>query len=79
MLHIYGYKGCHYCELAQELLTAKGIPFNYYDIKSPQQKDKLDFVRDQGFQTVPQVYEEERHIGGYTELFSEVMKGTVSK
>ncbi|KXJ61636.1 MAG: hypothetical protein AXW14_08475 [Alteromonas sp. Nap_26] len=79
MLHIYGYKGCHYCELAQEFLTAKGLPYKYYDIKSPQQKDKLDFIKDQGFTSVPQVYLDDKHIGGYNDLYSAVMLGSISK
>ncbi|WP_269519463.1 glutaredoxin family protein [Alteromonas sp. BMJM2] len=79
MLRIYGYKGCHYCDMAQELLKAKGIPYNYYDIKSPEQKDKLSELKEQGLTTVPQVYKDDKHVGGYNELYSAVMLGAISK
>ena len=79
MLHIYGYEGCHYCDLAKALLTNKGIPFNYYDIKKPENKDKLDFIKEQGFSTVPQIYKDDKHIGGYQDLYIAVMNGVISK
>ncbi|QPG06966.1 glutathione S-transferase N-terminal domain-containing protein [Salinimonas marina] len=68
MLTIYGSKGCTFCVKAVELLTEKELPFDYYDIKVPEQKDKLDFIKNQGLRTIPQVYQGDTHIGGYQEL-----------
>ncbi|AYA64322.1 glutaredoxin domain-containing protein [Alteromonas sp. RKMC-009] len=68
MFTVYGRAKCDYCEYAIDLLTAKNLPFEYYDIKSEDNKDKLNFIIDQGFETVPQVFWDEEHIGGYTEV-----------
>lgn len=57
-----------FCDKAKKLLNTKQIPFNYYDIKSPQHKDRLTYLKDQGFNTVPQILQGDTHIGGYTEL-----------
>lgn len=79
MIQIYGYEGCHYCDLAKMLLSNKGIPFEYYDIKSPEQKDKQTELKEQGLNTVPQVFKDKVHIGGYSDLYSAVMLGSITK
>ena len=72
MYHIYGYEGCDYCSYAIDLLTTRDLQFTYYDIKSPDNLDKRQFILDQGFSTVPQVFLNKTHIGGFTDLESHV-------
>lgn len=68
MITIYGTSKCKYCVKAVELMDSLDKSYTYYDIKDPVNKDKLDFIKNQGFKTIPQIYLNERHIGGYTEL-----------
>jgi glutaredoxin 3 len=59
---------CPYCIRAEMLLKAKGVT----DIEKirvdldPEQREEM--VRKTGRRTVPQIYIDERHVGGYDEL-----------
>lgn len=67
---ILGTKGCKYCIFAVELLERKNKTVRYVDIK---EDDKARaFFMEQKFKTVPQIYEGDRYIGGYTELKAEL-------
>ena len=63
---IYGQPGCKYCTLAKELLTDLDLPFIYVDIS----EDLLERTKfkAKGHETVPQIYFEGTHLGGYTQL-----------
>lgn len=69
---IYGMTKCNYCVRAKNLLSSKGVSFNYVDIKD--HPDAYSFVVDhEGHETVPQVYTMNalgimEHIGGYIDL-----------
>ena len=66
MITIYGKPNCSYCVQAKELLDAKRIPYEYVDVT----QDVFSYRKlvYSGFRTVPQCYEGERHIGGFTDL-----------
>ena len=57
---------CAYCTLACELLKTKGLEFSITSIE----KDRwvLDLFKKAGIKTVPQIWCDGEHIGGYTEL-----------
>ena len=70
MIYVYGTEDCVYCSKAKSLLKEKELDFKYYDIV---EDDLLDFMRQRGHATVPQVYfhspkGEMIHWGGYTDL-----------
>lgn len=62
---VIGGAGCGYCVEAKRLLERKGKSFTYKDISE-------DGVRTQlvssGFRTIPQIWIDDEHIGGYNEL-----------
>jgi glutaredoxin 3 len=64
---VYSKKPCPYCEQAKNLLTKKGFNYAELDVTRP---DVLDQLRDlvPGVKTVPQIFIDGNHIGGYTEL-----------
>jgi glutaredoxin 3 len=64
---VYSKKPCPYCEQAKNLLTKKGFNYTELDVTRP---DVLDQLRDlvPGVKTVPQIFIDGNHIGGYTEL-----------
>jgi glutaredoxin 3 len=64
---VYSKKPCPYCEQAKTLLTKKGFNYTELDVTRP---DVLDQLRDlvPGVKTVPQIFIDGNHIGGYTEL-----------
>ena len=66
MYKVYSTLNCVYCELARTALNEKNIEFE--DIKLDTD-EKKKFFKEQGFRTVPQIYDDEdNHIGGWDEL-----------
>jgi glutaredoxin 1 len=65
---IYGRENCNWCMSAKKLLEDHGKEYRYIDIN----EDVLSkaFLVDQGFKTVPQIWLDKDHIGGYSELHS---------
>ena len=59
---------CNYCEAAKRLLTRNNAPYNEIDIS------KVDGAMDEmikkanGRRTIPQIFFDQNHIGGYQEL-----------
>jgi glutaredoxin 3 len=64
---IYTKANCSYCEQAKSLLIKKNIAYSELYISEP---DILDQLKDlvSGVKTVPQIFIDGAHIGGYTEL-----------
>ena len=76
MITIYSKPSCTICDQAKALLESKGIEFSelILDVGQAQDpaktyvpvttlKDRVPTAR-----TVPQIFDDEHHIGGYTEL-----------
>lgn len=55
---------CPWCTKVKDLLNAYGIPFEEYDISLSEVAEWAVFVKN-GFKTVPQVYLNNVHIGGF--------------
>jgi glutaredoxin 3 len=64
---IWTRSGCPYCTMAKDLLKKKGYIFEERDLASGWTKD--DFLKAvPGATTVPQIFINGMHIGGYTDL-----------
>lgn len=64
---IYTTNYCEFCRRAKELLRSKGIPFEEIDVTDDDAtRDWL--VQKTGYKTVPQIFIDEKPIGGYEEL-----------
>ena len=59
---------CPYCTRAMALLTTKGAAFEEIDISSGGQRRAEMLDRSGGRQTVPQIFIDDRHIGGSDDL-----------
>lgn len=61
---------CPYCTRAKDLLTKKGVTFQEIDVThDPQGRTDL-VIRSQGRKTVPQIFINDQHIGGYDDLYA---------
>jgi glutaredoxin 3 len=61
-------QNCPFCVKAKALLTQRGLAFNV-DMIDEWSDDKWDaFVKKTGMKTVPQIFVDEKLIGGYTQL-----------
>ena len=66
MYKIYTQPSCGYCYMAKELLTNNLQEYKEIDINN--EPEAKEYIKSLGFSTVPQIWYEDKHIGGYTEL-----------
>lgn len=64
---IFTRPGCGYCVAAKQLLVRKNIPYVERDITRRDHWDEIK-ARVPGFRTVPQVFLDGAHIGGFDDL-----------
>ena len=63
---IYGKPNCPQCEKAKALLSGKQLETDYQDVtKNPELREMLLNL---GARSVPQIFLNEKHLGGYEEL-----------
>jgi glutaredoxin 3 len=76
-IEIYIRPGCGYCTHAKRLLTSKGLDFIEYDVyENPKYINQLK-ERTVG-RTYPQVFIENKSIGGFTELLAKEKEGLLA-
>ena len=77
-VEIYSKTFCGYCWRARSLLESKGIAFEEYVIDGGGPKRQEMIQRAGGRTTVPQVFIDGRHIGGFTDLLALERDGKLS-
>ena len=65
---IYTGLRCAHCDWAKELLKKKNINFIEYNIATDPVRREEMFKKSNGARTVPQIFIDEKHIGGNVEL-----------
>jgi glutaredoxin 3 len=64
---MYTSASCPFCMNAERLLTSKGVTINKIRVDlEPEQR--MAMMEKTGRRTVPQIYIDEQHIGGFDEL-----------
>lgn len=67
---LYTTQLCGYCRAAKQLLMRKGLEFEEISVDwDPELRDTM-MERSGGRRTVPQIFINERHVGGYQDLAS---------
>ena len=67
MIEIYGKTQCPYCDMAKVFFDSKGIDYEVYSADDPDVfKEMLE--RNPQARTVPQIFIDDKLIGGYTDL-----------
>ena len=72
---IYTSPICNYCSAAKHLLSKKKIRYEEIDIGNDSEKREEMLRKSNGLKTVPQIFIDEKHIGGYVELKALENKG----
>ena len=76
---IYTGPMCNYCEAAKRLLTRNNAPYEEIDVsKVDGAKDEM-IQKTNGKRTIPQIFFEDHHVGGYQELRELEKSGTLFK
>tara|TARA_E500000178_G_scaffold222214_1_gene219230 strand:- start:359 stop:628 length:270 start_codon:yes stop_codon:yes gene_type:complete len=75
---IYTTNTCSYCYLAKNLLTKYSL--NYTEIDVSNNKIKKEMIKkSSGIKTVPQIFFDNKHIGGFYELNQLHLNGSLTK
>ena len=61
---------CPYCLSAKELLRRKGVPFLEINVAGEPQRRAEMIARANGRMTVPQIFVDDRHLGGCDDLYA---------
>ena len=59
---------CNYCEAAKRLLSRNNAPYNEIDISKVEGAMDEMIIKANGKRTIPQIFFDEQHIGGYDEV-----------
>ena len=68
MYEIYGTTSCTYCDMAKKLLTVYDKEYTFIDVAENGDVTTAFFEKFPDVSTVPQILEDNYHIGGYNEL-----------
>ena len=70
MKNVIVYMGpmCGYCDAAKRLLTKKNIPYKEINVALDESKLEEMLKKSNGKRTIPQIFIEDFHVGGYEEL-----------
>ena len=67
---IYTKDWCPYCRAARDLLRQKGVAFEEIEISGKPEARNRMIQRAGGRSTVPQVFIDDRHVGGCDDLYA---------
>ncbi len=74
-IEVYTTKVCPYCVRAKNLLKSKGAEFVEHDVTGDDAAREALLKRANGMRTVPQIFIDDRHIGGCDDLYALEQKG----
>ena len=74
---IYTGPMCNFCSAAKHLLNKKKISYEEIDIGYDDKKREEMLKKSNGAKTIPQIFVEDKHIGGYVELKALESKGAL--
>ena len=78
-VEIYTWDNCPYCQRAIELFDSKGIIYTRYRIDGDEDAREKMAKRADGKKSVPQVFIDDRHIGGCDDTYALDEKGELDK
>jgi glutaredoxin 3 len=78
-IEVYSTAVCPYCVSAKNLLKAKGLEWTEVRIDTdPAQRDAM-LTRSGGRRTVPQIFVNDQHVGGFDDLVAADRSGKLSQ
>lgn len=67
---IYTTDICPYCTRAKDLLASKGLKYQEINVTNNPKEGAEMVKKSNGRKTVPQIFFDDRHIGGYDDLYA---------
>lgn len=78
-VEIYTWDHCPYCQKAIQLFDKKGIKYIRYRIDGDESAREKMTLRADGRKSVPQVFIDDKHIGGCDDTYALDAKGELDK
>jgi glutaredoxin len=76
-VEIYTFEWCPWCIKAKEFFDKNNIKYINYDASKP--SVKRDMIKMSGRKTVPQIFINDKHLGGYDDLVLFVENGGLKR
>ena len=76
---IYLTQTCGFCHAAKRLLEERGISYDEIDISSDLENRGEMMRKSNGMRTVPQIFLNSKHVGGFSELYTLQQSGELEK
>ena len=76
---IYTADNCPYCTTAKKLLDSKGLSYSEINISNDNEKRKDLMQKSGGQRAVPQIFINDQHIGGHSDLSKLSIQGKLEK
>ena len=76
---IYLTQTCGFCHAAKRLLEKSGISYYEIDISSDLEGRKEMMKKSNGMRTVPQIFANNKHVGGFSELYTLQQSGELEE
>jgi len=74
-IEVYSGDFCPYCIRAKALLKKKGLAFEEYNVRKDMKRQAEMGQRAPGARTIPQIFINDRHVGGCDDLFALEQRG----
>lgn len=78
-IEIYTWDHCPYCQRAIELLNNKNVQYTRYRIDGDEEAREKMALRTNGRKTVPQIFINDKHVGGCDDIHALDEKGELDK
>ena len=75
---IYSTNNCPYCVRAKDLLTEIGQAYTDIDVSNDPEKRMEVVEKSGGLRTVPQIFINDQHVGGFDDLYKLHTSGELS-
>ena len=76
-VEIYTSAFCGFCHRAKQLLQAKGVEYREISVETEPGAREAMVQRAGGARTVPQIFVDDRHLGGCDELYALEQNGSL--
>ncbi|MBF0282585.1 MAG: glutaredoxin 3 [Zetaproteobacteria bacterium] len=78
-IEIYSGDHCPYCVRAKQLLNQQGLAFEEFDVKKDAKRREEMLARSGGARTIPQIFINDRHVGGCDDLYALHQRGELAQ
>jgi len=78
-IEIYTKQHCPYCVRVKALLDSKGAKYQEFEVDKNAEQFQIMLQRAPGRRTVPQIFINDKHIGGCDDLFACDQQGELDK